>query len=331
MGIWSIIRKVKCGLTKRRESDLKIFVSGHRGLVGSAIVRHVEKHNEHTWVGATRDELNLFDAHAVRAFLAREEPDAVVIAAAKVGGIGANSRFPVDFLLDNLKIEIGILEACHEQGVPRVLFLGSSCIYPRDAEVPIKEGALLSGPLEPTNDAYALAKISGLRLVRAYAQQYGHKWISAMPTNIYGPRDNFNLETSHVVPALIRKFHDAKISGSESVTLWGDGTPMREFLHADDLASACIFLLENYFGETHINVGTGVDISIAELAAEIQGVSGFEGSIIWDDTKPNGTHRKVLDTKKINDLGWAPQIGLENGLRHTYDWFCEQSPDDNRM
>jgi GDP-L-fucose synthase len=300
---------------------VKIYVAGHRGLVGSAIVRAIESQGEHTWIGQSRSELDLLDRKAVFEYVAQEKPDAVVIAAAKVGGIHANDTYPVQFLTENLQIETNLTDAAHAAGIPRLLFLGSSCVYPKLAQQPIKEEYLLTGELEKTNEAYALAKISGLKLVQAYRNQYGHHWISAMPTNMYGPGDNFDPDNSHVLPALIRKFQDAKTRGDSTVSLWGSGTPLREFLHADDLASACLFLLENYDDEVAINVGVGQDVSIKELAELIQGVVGFEGEIEWDSSKPDGTPRKLLDVSRMTTLGWKPKISLEDGIRATYEWY----------
>lgn len=300
---------------------MRIYVAGHRGLVGSAIVRAIETSGNHSSMGKTHSELDLLDRKAVFDYVASEKPDAMVIAAAKVGGIHANNTFPVQFLTENLQIETNLMDAAHAAGIPRLLFLGSSCVYPKLAQQPIKEEYLLTGELEKTNEAYALAKISGLKLVQAYRNQYGHKWISAMPTNMYGPGDNFDLENSHVLPALIRKFHDAKIRGDRKVTLWGSGSPLREFLHADDLASACLFLLENYDDEIAINVGTGSDISIKELAELVREIVGFGEAIEWDNLKPDGTPRKVLDVSRITALGWKPEIKLEDGVRSTYGWF----------
>ncbi len=291
--------------------------------MGSALVRQIEK-SPSTWIGATRSELDLFDRPKVFEYIKREKPDAVVIAAARVGGIAANSQFPVEFLTENLQIEMSILDACHAAQIPRVLFLGSSCIYPRLSPQPIKEEYLLTGELEPTNEAYALSKIAGIKLVQGYRHQYGHHWISAMPTNLYGIGDNFHPETSHVLPAMLRRFHEAKISGSASVTLWGSGSPRREFLHVDDLATACLFLLENYDDEIPLNVGWGHDISIRELAETISSIVGFKGELLWDTTKPDGTPQKLLDTTRINTLGWQPAISLEAGIASTYDWFTSQ-------
>ena len=296
-------------------------MAGHRGLVGSAIVRAIEAEGKHTWIGRTRSELDLLDRKAVFEFLANEKPDAVVIAAAKVGGIHANDTYPVEFLSENLQIEANLMDGSHAAKIKKLLFLGSSCVYPKLAQQPIKEEYLLTGELEKTNEAYALAKISGLKLLQAYRKQYGHKWISAMPTNMYGPGDNFDLENSHVLPARIRKFHDAKTQRSASVNLWGTGSPKREFLHSDDLGSASIFLLENYDDDVAINVGVGEDIAIKDLAELIKGVVGFEGEIEWDFTKPDGTPRKLLDVSRIESLGWKATISLEDGIRSTYEWF----------
>jgi GDP-L-fucose synthase len=300
---------------------VKIYVAGHRGLVGSAIVRAIEAEGKHTWIGLTRSELDLLDRPAVFEFLAKEKPDAVVMAAAKVGGIHANDTYPVEFLSENLQIESNLMDGSHAAGIERLLFLGSSCVYPRMAKQPIKEEYLLTGELEKTNEAYALAKISGLKLVQAYRKQYRHKWISAMPTNIYGPGDNFDLESSHVLPALIRKFHDAKLQGSPMVTLWGTGAPKREFLHSDDLGRACLFLLENYDEDIAINIGVGEDVAIKELGELISSIVGFQGEIAWDTTKPDGTPRKLLDITRIQSLGWTPKIKLADGILATYEWF----------
>ena len=305
-------------------NDMKIYIAGHTGLVGSAIARRVEAFTSHSWVGVTRQELDLFDRRKVFDFISYEQPDAVVIAAARVGGIGANSAFPVEFMTENLQIEMSLLEACHAADVPKVLFLGSSCIYPRLAPQPIKEEYLLTGELEPTNEAYALSKIAGIKLVQAYRREYGRQWVSAMPTNLYGIGDNFHPEKSHVLPAMLRRFHEANISGASSVVLWGSGSPRREFLHVDDLAAACIFLLERYDDEIPLNIGCGQDITIRELAETIARITGFQGALEWDTTKPDGTPQKLLDTSRINDLGWKPMISLEHGIRNTYEWFREE-------
>jgi GDP-L-fucose synthase len=297
---------------------MKIYVAGHRGLVGSAIVRAIEQSDEHTWIGQTRQELDLLDRAAVFEYMAKERPDWVIIAAAKVGGIHANSTYPVEFLSENLQIETNLIDACHAADIERVLFLGSSCIYPKSCPQPIKEEYLLTGPLEPTNEAYALAKISGLKLVEAYRKQYKRSWISLMPTNLYGPGDNYDLENSHVLPALIRRFHEAKVGNLKEVTLWGTGSPRREFLHSDDLARACLHMLENYDGDTALNIGTGIDVTIAELASMIADVVGYEGELVWDTSKPNGTPRKLLDISYASRLGWVPTVALKDGLQKTY-------------
>ncbi len=303
---------------------MKIYVAGHGGLVGSAIVKNIESDSTHTWIGRTRSELDLLDRNAVSEFLAREKPDAVIIAAAKVGGIHANNTYPVEFLSQNLQIETNLIDGSFGAGVEKLLFLGSSCVYPRLSKQPIKEEELLSSELEETNEAYAIAKIAGLKLVQAYRKQYGLKWISAMPTNIYGPGDNYDLENSHVLPALIRKFHEAKINNLESVALWGSGSPKREFLHSHDLASACVFLLENYDGDVAINVGTGNDLSILDLALLIREIVGYAGDIDWDSSKPDGTPRKLLDVSRISDLGWSPKIDLKTGISMTYESFLKE-------
>lgn len=302
---------------------MKIYVAGHKGLVGSAIVRNIDAGGAHTWIGATRQQLDLFDRKKVFDYVSAERPDAVVIAAARVGGINANNTYPVEFLTENLQIEMSLLDACHAADIPSVLFLGSSCIYPRLAAQPIKEEYLLTGELEPTNEAYALSKIAGIKLVQSYRREYGRKWISAMPTNLYGIGDNFHPENSHVLPAMIRRFHEAKISGANSVTLWGTGEPRREFLHVDDLAAACIFLLEHYDGDIPLNVGCGKDITIKELAETVAEVVGFNGTLLWDTSKPNGTPQKLLDTSRINKLGWTPQIDLRDGIETTYKWYVD--------
>ncbi len=299
----------------------RVYVAGHRGLVGSAIARRIDEAGTKEWIGQTRAELDLRDRTAVFEYVASTKPDAMVIAAAKVGGIAANDKFPVEFLSENIMLQTNLLDAAHAAGVEKVLFLGSSCIYPKFAEQPIKESSLLTGPLEPTNDAYAIAKIAGIRLVDAYRSEFGHPWISAMPTNIYGPGDNFDLETSHVLPALIRKFDDAVTSGASTVTLWGTGTALREFLFADDVADAALFLLDNYDQPGPINVGFGKDVTIADLATIIAEITGFTGEIAWDSSRPDGTPRKILDSGRIHALGWTPQVHLVDGIRRTYDWY----------
>ena len=302
-------------------SDLKIYIAGHRGLVGSAIWRNLEAKGHTGLVGWGSAELDLRDSASTMDVIVQEKPDVVIMAAAKVGGIIANSTHPVEFLNENIRIQTNVFEAAHAAKVPQLLFLGSSCIYPKFAEQPIKESSLLTGQLEESNNAYAIAKIAGVLQVQSYRKQYGHRWISAMPTNLYGPHDNFDLTSSHVLPALIRKFHEAKVAGSRSVTLWGSGTPLREFLHTDDLANACTYLLENYDDDAPINVGWGRDISIADLAVLIAQIIGFEGQIQWDSSKPDGTPRKLLDTTKINSLGWVPAISLQDGIESTYEWY----------
>jgi GDP-L-fucose synthase len=303
-------------------SDTRIYVAGHRGLVGSAVWRQLESEGCDNLIGWASSEVDLRDRNATLDAVTTAKPEVVVIAAAKVGGILANETYPVDFLNDNLRIQTNLFEAAHAADVPRLLFLGSSCIYPKFAEQPIPETALLTGPLEPTNDAYALAKISGIIAVRSYRRQYGRQWISAMPTNLYGPGDNFDVETSHVLPAMIHKFDTAKNSG-DPVTLWGTGTPKREFLHTRDLASAVTHLLRTYDDESHINVGTGSDITIAELAELVAKAVGYSGDINWDTSKPDGTPRKLLDVSRLKSLGWSPQVGLADGIASTYQWFLD--------
>jgi GDP-L-fucose synthase len=305
------------------ELEQKIFVAGHRGLVGSAIVRQLDAAGHDNWIGAYREELDLCDRDAVFDFMGQHKPEAVIIAAAKVGGIVANSNFPVEFLSENVQVQTNLMDAAHKFNVEHLVFLGSSCIYPKFAPQPISEDSLLTGPLEETNEAYAIAKIAGVKLVQAYRKEFGRKWTSAMPTNLYGPGDNFDPQTSHVLPALLRKFYEAKLSGAESVTLWGSGTPRREFLHVDDLAKAVLFLLQGYDEATAINVGTGVDIEISELANLIAEVTNFQGSINWDTSKPDGTPRKLLDVSRINQLGWNSEILLTDGIKSTYEWFVQ--------
>jgi GDP-L-fucose synthase len=300
------------------------YIAGHRGLVGSALWRHFAASGFDDLIGRTSSELDLRDRNATFGFFAATRPRTVVVAAAKVGGIMANSTYPADFLSDNLRIQLSVLDAAVAFGVERLLFLGSSCIYPKFAAQPINEDSLLTGALEPTNDAYAIAKIAGVMQVQAARRQYGVRWISAMPTNLYGPGDNFDLETSHVLAALIRRFHEAKATGAPSVTLWGTGTPRREFLHVDDLARACELLLETYDDPAPINVGVGVDLTINELAHLVAGVVGYRGEWVFDPSKPDGTPRKLLDVQRIAALGFEARISLEEGIASTYQWFLGQ-------
>ena len=304
------------------DKSATVYVAGHRGLAGSAIWRRLEADGYTRLVGRTSAELDLRDREAVFDFFRAERPRHVILAAARVGGILANDRFPADFLSDNLRIQVNVMDAAQEMDVDRLLFLGSSCIYPRLAPQPIKEEYLLTGHLEPTNDAYAIAKIAGILQVQAARRQYDRHWISAMPTNLYGPGDNFSPEGSHVLPALIRRFVEAKEAGAASVTNWGTGSPLREFLHVDDLASAIVFLLENYDSPETINVGTGVDRSIQEISELVARTVGFTGAVEWDTTKKDGTPRKLLDVSRLRSLGWAPRISLEDGLRQTVDWYA---------
>lgn len=305
------------------KKDERIFVAGHRGMVGSAVHRKLLDEGFTRVLGRTRAELDLLDRGAVRAFYESERPDLIVVAAAKVGGIMANWEQPVEFLLQNLTVQNNLIEAAHDFGSRKVLFLGSSCIYPKMAPQPITEDALLTGPLEPTNDAYAIAKIAGIKLCQSYAREYGDNFISAMPTNLYGPNDNYDLRNSHVLPALIRKVHEAKKSGARSIPVWGSGRVRREFLHTSDLADACLFLLENYDDPGLVNIGCGEDVSIRELAETVCDVLGFSGGLEFDTTKPDGTPRKLLDISKIKSLGWAPRISLRDGIADAYRWFCE--------
>lgn len=305
------------------EKNSKIFVAGHRGLVGSAVVRALKKDGFSNLILKTKDELDLTNQHAVANFFEKEKPEYVFLAAAKVGGIMANKTHPAEFIYNNLSIETNIIHSAHLHKVKKLLFLGSSCIYPRLAPQPIKEEYLLTGELEPTNKAYALAKIAGIVMCQSYNEQYGDNFISLMPTNLYGIGDNFDLTSSHVLPAMIRKFHEAKINNEQSVTLWGTGTVMREFLHVDDLAAASIFLMQNYDNPAVVNIGTGEDVTIKELAEMIQNVVGFTGTIIWDTTKPDGTPRKLLDVSRLHNLGWKHSIPLDEGLVTTYKWYIE--------
>lgn len=303
------------------EKESKIYVAGHRGLVGSAIVRKLEKQGYSNLLLRTRDELDLLNQRAVNEFFEKEKPDYVFLAAAKVGGIFANKIKKADFIYENLQIQNNVIGNAWKSNVKKLLFLGSSCIYPKMCPQPIKEEYFMTGPLEETNDAYAVAKIAGIKMCQSFNEQYGTKFISVMPTNLYGPGDNFDLESSHVLPAMIRKFHEAKLSGAKEVILWGTGSPKREFLHVDDLADAVVFLMNNYSESEIVNIGTGEDISIKELAEMIKSTVGFEGKIIWDTEKPDGTPRKWLDIDKLCRLGWKHSISLKNGIYMTYQWF----------
>lgn len=304
--------------------DSRIYVAGHRGLVGSAICRHLRTHGYTNLITRTRDEVDLCNQPAVNRLFEEERPEYVFLAAAKVGGILANNTYPADFIHSNLLVQMNVIDAAYRYGAKKLVFLGSSCIYPKFAPQPIREEYLLSGELEPTNEPYAIAKIAGIKMAQAYRRQYGFNAISLMPTNLYGPGDNFDLNSSHVLPALIRKFHDAKGANAPSVTVWGTGTPRREFLHVDDMADASVFLMQNYDSPEIINVGTGEDISIAEVAALVGETVGYEGSIDFDVTKPDGTPRKLLDVRRINSLGWKSRISLREGLHTTYGWYTGQ-------
>lgn len=300
----------------------KLYVAGHRGLVGSALVRRLKKDGFTNIVTRTHAELDLTRQRDVEDFFAEEKPDYVILAAAKVGGIYANNTYPANFIMENLQIICNVIDAAHKNKVKKLLFLGSSCIYPKECPQPIKEEYLLSDYLEQTNEAYALAKISGLKMCSYYKRQYGDNFISVMPCNLYGPEDNFDLQNSHVLPALLRKFHEAKLRGDKTVTVWGSGTPLREFLHVDDLADACLFLMDHYEGEDFFNVGSGKEVTILELTQMIQKITGFEGELIMDGSKPDGTMRKVVDISRLQQLGWEPKIELEDGICATYNWFC---------
>ena len=319
-----LLRVFALHLSTTMQKTDRIYIAGHRGLAGSAIHRELQRAGYANIVTRTSADLNLRERDTVRAFFENERPQVVAVAAAKVGGIKANSDFPVEFLLWNLQIQNNVIEAAAEFGVEKLLFLGSSCIYPKHAHQPITEDALLTGPLEPTNDAYAIAKIAGIKLCQSYSRQYGKRFISAMPTNLYGPGDNFDLANSHVLPALLRKIHEAKTRGYHEVVVWGTGTPRREFLHADDLAAACRFLLENYEDPALINVGYGDDVTIRELAETICEVVGFKGALTFDTTKPDGTPRKLMDSSRLRALGWQPTISLREGIRTTYEWYLHQ-------
>lgn len=309
------------------DRDARFYVAGHRGLVGSAIWRRLQAEGFTDLIGRSSAELDLKDRDAVFAFFQETTPRYVVLAAAKVGGILANSTYPVDFLSENLRIQVNVLDAALKYGVERLLFLGSSCIYPRLAPQPIREDTLLTGHLEPTNDAYAIAKIAGILHIQAIRRQYGLPWISAMPTNLYGPGDNFSPKGSHVLPALIRRYDEAAKSGATSVTNWGTGTPRREFLHVDDMADACLHLMEHYDGPEQVNVGTGSDVTIRDIADTIARVVGFTGESLWDTDKPDGTPQKLLDVSKLAEAGWTAQIGLEDGIRSTVQWFHDHEGD----
>lgn len=300
---------------------MTVLIAGAGGLVGSSLVNEFTKKTNEEVVGLFRKDLNLLDRASTFSYIEKLKPRLVVDAAAKVGGIGANNLYPVQFLSENLQIQTNLIDACHAASVEKVIFLGSSCIYPRDCKQPIREEFILTGPLEPTNSAYALAKISGLELIKSYRKQFQHKWITVMPTNLYGPNDNFDLESSHVLPALIRRFVEASYSGINKVTLWGTGSAIREFLYVEDLAKAIIFCAENYDSDDHINIGTGIGISIRELAEKIARITGFDGEIVWDKSKPDGMPVKVLDVERINSLGWNPSFSFDDGLEKTINWY----------
>ena len=303
--------------------DDKIYVAGHRGLVGSAIVRSLERKGYSNVIGSTHKELDLTNQQAVRDFFEAEKPDVVVLAAAKVGGINANNTTPAEFAYENMQIQCNVIKCAHDYKVKKLLFLGSTCIYPRMAPQPITEDALLTGPLEQTNEAYAIAKISGMQMCKYFKRQYGDDFISCMPTNLYGPHDNYDLSGSHVMPAMIRKFHDAKINNAPTVELWGTGSPLREFLYVDDMADACVFLLENYDGEQHVNIGTGVEVTIKELAELVKKTVGYTGEIVWNREMPDGTPRKLCDVTKLHNLGFKHKVDLEEGVKLAYEWFKE--------
>lgn len=305
------------------EKSSKIFVAGHRGLVGSAIVRNLESKGYSNLVVRTHKELDLTNQAQVIEFFEKENPEYVILAAAKVGGINANNTTPADFIYINSQIQCNVIKCAHDYKVKKLLFLGSTCIYPKMASQPIEEDALLTGSLEETNEAYAVAKISGLEMCKFFKRQYGDDFISCMPTNLYGPNDNFDLSSSHVMPAMIRKFHDAKVCNAKNVELWGSGTPLREFLYVDDMADACVFLLENYSGEQHVNIGTGKEVTIKELALTVKKIVGFEGDIIWNSSMPDGTPRKLTNVDKLHGIGWNHKIELEEGIRLAYNWYVE--------
>lgn len=308
----------------------KIFVAGHRGLVGSAIVRSLEKKGFKNIITRTRQECDLLDINSVDAFFKKEKPEYVFLAAARVGGILENSTYPAEFISQNLLIQTNIINSAYKYGAKKLLFLGSSCIYPKMAPQPIKEEYLLTGPLEKTNEAYAVAKIAGIVMCQSYNKQYGTNYVSIMPTNLYGQNDNFNLNSSHVLPALMRRFHEAKINNSPTVTVWGSGKPKREFLHVDDMADASVFIMNNYSGSEIVNIGTGSDISIKSLAEKIKKVVGYKGKIVWDTSKPDGTPRKRLNVSKLHKLGWKHKIDVDTGIKSTYKWFIENDKDIKR-
>ncbi|KAF3452906.1 hypothetical protein FNV43_RR03339 [Rhamnella rubrinervis] len=305
------------------DKSAKIFVAGHRGLVGSAIVRKLQSLGFINLVLRTHADLDLTSQNDVESFFATEKPQFVILAAAKVGGIHANNTYPADFIAVNLQIQTNVIDSAYRHGANKLLFLGSSCIYPKFAPQPIPENALLTGPLEPTNEWYAIAKIAGIKMCQAYRIQYGWDAISGMPTNLYGPYDNFHPENSHVLPALMRRFHEAKVRGAKEVVVWGTGSPLREFLHVDDLADAVVFLMSKYSGLEHVNVGSGKEVTIKELAELVKEVVGFEGELVWDKTKPDGTPRKLMDSSKLAGLGWTPKVSLKDGLIDTYKWYLE--------
>ena len=305
------------------ELNSKIYVAGHRGLVGSAIVRNLEAKGYTNIIYRTHEELDLTNQADVQAFFKEEQPEYVILAAAKVGGIHANNTYPADFIYDNLMIQNNVIKAAHDYKVKKLLFLGSTCIYPKMAPQPIREEYLLTGALEETNEAYAVAKIAGLEMCKFFKRQYGDNFISCMPTNLYGPNDNFDLKSSHVLPALIRKFHEAKVNGSDTVEVWGTGTPLREFIYVDDMADACVFLMENYDGEQHVNIGTGEEVSIRQLAETVKEVIGFDGELVFNTDMPDGTPRKLTTVDKLHGLGWKHNVSLNEGIRRAYEWFLE--------
>lgn len=320
-GICSIVNTRREPFMANLEKNDKIYVAGHRGLVGSAIVRSLNRSGYTNIVGRTHAELDLTNQAAVRAFFEEERPDVVVLAAAKVGGINANQTAPAEFAYENMQIQCNVIKCCHDYKVKKLLFLGSTCIYPKMAPQPIPEDALLTGPLETTNEAYAIAKISGLEMCKFFKMQYGDDFISCMPTNLYGPYDNYDLSGSHVMPAMIRKFHEAKVNNAPTVELWGTGSPLREFLYSDDMADACVYLLEHYDGLEHVNIGTGKEVTIKQLAETVQKTVGYEGEIVWNTDMPDGTPRKLTNVDKLHSIGWTHKVELEEGVKLAYDWF----------